>query len=130
MLVCCLIAQFIGFAIMWWTPQPYGGMKPQWSNWMHAATQPVESQPAPTYAGTPETRHLNMRDQWAVAYTLAVPVTQLGSLMAVCSQTIIIFVSLLVVLVAQAPGVAQITRSLIWSVLVLFMFLPWQYFAA
>lgn len=129
MLVCCLIAQFIGFAIMWWTPQPYGGMKPQWANWMQAATQPAASQPTSAFAGTPETRHLNVRDQWAMAYTIAVPITQLGSLMAVCSQAIIIFVSLLVVLVAQAPGVAQITRSLIWSVLVLFMFLPWQYFA-
>ena len=37
--------------------------------------------------------------------------------------------TLLIVLVAQAPGVAQITRSLIWSVLLVFMFMPWQYFA-
>jgi hypothetical protein len=28
---------------------------------------------------------------------------------------------------AQAPGIAQMTRSLIWSVLLLFMFLPWQF---
>ena len=72
---------------------------------------------------------LNVRKQWSTAYTMAVPVTQLASLIAVSSQAIIVFITLLVMLVAQAPGVAQITRGLIWSVLLLFMFLPWQYFA-
>jgi hypothetical protein len=60
---------------------------------------------------------------------MLVPLAQISALIAVSSQAIIVFVTLLVVLVAQAPGVAQITRSLIWSVLLLFMFLPWQYFA-
>ena len=130
MLTCCLIAQFVGFALMWWTPQPYEGMKGRWRGWISPTSQIARTQPAePVFAGTPETRHLNVRDQWAMAFTIAVPITQIASILAVCSQTIIIFVALLVVLVAQAPGVAQITRSLIWSVLVLFMFLPWQYFA-
>jgi len=33
-----------------------------------------------------------------------------------------------VTLVAQAPGVAHLTRSLIWMVLLLFMVFPWQIF--
>jgi hypothetical protein len=60
---------------------------------------------------------------------MLVPLTQILGLIATASQTIIVFITLLVVLVAQAPGVAQITRSLIWSVLLLFTILPWQYFA-
>ena len=60
---------------------------------------------------------------------MSVPVTQLAVLISVASQTMILFITLLVVLVAQAPGVTQLTKSLIWSVLLLFMFLPLQYFA-
>ena len=29
MLFACVMAQFIGFCLMWWTPQPYGGMQPR-----------------------------------------------------------------------------------------------------
>jgi len=128
-LVLCVIAQFVGFAFMWWTPQPYRGMKAQWlATSQPAATSGYLSAPF-FYPGTDESHRLNVHEQWAATYTMTVPVTQLGSLIAVLSQSIIVFVTLLVVLVAQAPGVAQITRSLIWSVLLLFMFLPWQYFA-
>jgi len=125
MLLACVLAQFVGFALMWWTQQPYVGMKPQ----MVTTTQMAAA--AGTEGFFPDVGQsagLNVRKQWRMAYTL-VPVTQLASLIAVSSQAIIVFLTLLVVLIAQAPGVAQITRSLIWSVLLLFMFLPWQYFA-
>jgi hypothetical protein len=144
--IVSVIVQFVGFALMWWTPQPYEGMKAQWRpaptaigrsleefrTWLTAsqpATAPAQKLPEVFYPGTDENHRLNVRTQWATTYTICVPVTQIASLIAVSSQAIIVFVTLLVVLVAQAPGVAQITRSLIWSVLLLFMFLPWQYFA-
>jgi hypothetical protein len=147
-LVLCVLAQFVGFALMWWTPQPYEGMKARWrpapasaltrgfdelmKAWRAAATPTstapaaatAPAAPAEEYFGEPPS--LNVRRQWYTTYTLTVPVTQLGSLIAVSSQVIIVFITLLVMLVAQAPGVAQITKSLIWSVLLLFMFLPWQ----
>ncbi len=151
MLILCVATQFIGFALMWWTPQPYEGMKGRWKNsptentqivddlreWIASQTQPAATPAVPTkpppvsafFPGTDESRRLNIRKQWDVIYTMAVPVTQLAGLIAISSQAIIIFVTLLVLLIAQAPGVAQMTRSFIWSVLVLFMFLPWQYFA-
>ncbi len=72
-------------------------------------------------------RRLNLRRQWRESYYLIAPVTQLLGLLASGSQAIIIFITLLVILVAQAPGVAHITRSLIWSVILLFMVFPWQY---
>jgi hypothetical protein len=81
------------------------------------------------FNGTEQSRRLNVRNQWDATYTMIVPVTQLASMIAVSSQAIVLFITLLVVLVAQAPGVAQLTRSLIWSILLVFMFLPWQYFA-
>ena len=56
------------------------------------------------------------------------PVTQLLGLLAAASQAILIFLTLIMVLVAQAPGVAHLTRSLNWAVILLFMVLPWQYF--
>ena len=146
MVITSVIVQFVGFALMWWTPQPYEAMKAQWRpaptaitrsldefrTWLTAsqpATAPAQKLPEVFYPGTDENHRLNVRTQWATTYTICVPVTQIASLIAVSSQAIIVFVTLLVVLVAQAPGVAQITRSLIWSVLLLFMFLPWQYFA-
>ena len=145
MLFLCVLAQFVGFALMWWTPQPYEGMKGQWKTDPSplsvsidkliarlTATQPATAPAKPPEAffpGTDESRRLNVRNQWATVYAMSIPVTQLAGLIAVSSQAIIVFVTLLVVLVAQAPGVAQITRSMIWSVLLLFMFLPWQYFA-
>jgi hypothetical protein len=128
-LILCVVAQFVGFALMWWTPQPYKEMKPQWMAASRPATAAAVLPETVFYPGVDENHRLNIHEQWAATYTLAVPVTQLGSLVAATSQVIIVFVTLLVVLVAQAPGVAQITRSLIWSVLLLFMFLPWQYFA-
>ncbi len=73
-------------------------------------------------------RELNLRPQWATTYYIAVPVTQLLGLLAAASQAIIIFITLLVILIAQAPGVAHLTRSLNWAVILLFMVLPWQYF--
>jgi hypothetical protein len=151
LLLVCVIWQFVGFALMYWTHHPYKGSKATWT-WpanldeararLHgkvtaspatvspttAAAVAAASQPEPFFPGTEETRQLNIREQWVNTYTMAVPLTQLASLMAVSSQTIILFITLLVVLVAQAPGVAQLTRSLIWSVLLLFMFLPWQSF--
>ncbi len=140
MLVACVATQFIGFALMWWTPQPYERMKAEYktastaSNHIAtaegshgAAAQTEPASEAPFFPAADQ--GLNVRKQWSTTYTMAVPVTQLASLIAVSSQAIIVFITLLVMLVAQAPGVAQMTRGLIWSVLVLFMFLPWQYFA-
>ncbi len=72
-------------------------------------------------------RRLNLRRQWRESYYLIAPITQLLGLLASGSQAIIIFVTLLVILVAQAPGVANMTRSLIWSVILVFMVFPWQY---
>lgn len=72
-------------------------------------------------------RRLNLRRQWRESYYLIAPITQLLGLLASGSQAIIIFVTLLVILVAQAPGVANMTRSFIWSVILLFMVFPWQY---
>lgn len=72
-------------------------------------------------------RKLNLRPQWALTYQLLVPLTQWLGLLAAASQASLIFICLLVVLVAQAPGVAHLTRSLIWSVILLFIILPWQY---
>jgi hypothetical protein len=60
---------------------------------------------------------------------MTVPLSQMVGLMAVCSQVIVMFLTLLLILVAQAPGVVHVTRGLIWSILLLFMVLPWQYFA-
>jgi hypothetical protein len=147
-MVVCVVVQFLGFALMWWTPQPYEGMKAQWRPAPTALSRSLEefrtwltaSQPATAaaaakdlppvfYPGTDDSHRLNIRKQWATTYTICVPLTQIASLIAISSQAMIVFITLLVVLVAQAPGVAQITRSLIWSVLLLFMFLPWQYFA-
>jgi hypothetical protein len=152
--VLCVLAQVLGFALLWSTPQPYDHMKAAWRPtarpasrsisledifraWRASAEPPATS---PAKAATvpaasddgffpPDTTQgptLNVRTQWKATYTLAVPVTQLASLIAVSSQAIIVFITLLVMLVAQAPGVAQIIKSLIWSVLLLFMFLPWQ----
>ena len=124
-LVTCVLLQFIGFAILKWTQQPYTSMHPQRAL-IGPTLAPSEDR---LYPGTEQSRRLNIRPQWDTTYALAVPVTQLVVLIAVSSQTIILFLTLLVVLVAQAPGVTQLTKSLIWSVLLLFMFLPWQYFA-
>ena len=72
-------------------------------------------------------RKLNLREEWVGTYYMLAPVTQLLGLLAAASQAIIIFICLLVVLVAQAPGVSHLSRSLIWSVILIFLVLPWQY---
>ena len=133
LLLACVAWQFVGFSLMYWTQQPYPSMKPEFINGV-----PMDSAPAlgpttqgdvPLFPRSAQAKRLKVRPEWELTYTMAVPVTQLCALIAVSSQVIIVFLTLLVMLVAQAPGVAQITRSLIWSVLLLFMFLPWQYFA-
>jgi hypothetical protein len=129
LLLACVVWQFIGFALMYWTQQPYKNMQPRAAI---VAGPPSTVSPAAKYLdfnGTEQSRRLNVRNQWDATYTMLVPVTQLASMIAVASQAIVLFITLLVVLVAQAPGVAQLTRSLIWSILLVFMFLPWQYFA-
>ncbi len=150
LLFLCVVAQFIGFALFYWTQQPYKEMKPgfekeeiSWLDrardlWQRSAvanpTTPSATAPAfrstdPFYPGTIQSRKLNVREQWDTTYTMVVPVTQILGLMAAASQTIVVFLTLLLILVAQAPGVVHVTRSLIWSVLLLFTVLPWQYVA-
>lgn len=164
----CVVVQFLGFATMYWTQQPYTFMKPgyevqrtrfddlydqiqlQIQDWTpppaatqgagtQSATQAgVETMPAVTMPPRPlavpflvpneESRRLNIHKQWDATYTVLVPVTQMLGLIAAASIPVLVFITLLLVLVAQAPGVAQITRALIWSVLLLFLVLPWQYF--
>jgi hypothetical protein len=147
LLVACVIWQFIGFSLMYYTSHPYPSSKATWS-WpanfeeararirgksgpataSSAASAPASEPAEPFYPGTEQSHRLKIRKQWDTTYSMLVPLTQLASLIAVSSQVIILFITLLVVLVAQAPGVAQLTRALIWSVLLLFMFLPWRYF--
>jgi hypothetical protein len=150
LLVNCVIWQFVGFSLMYFTSHPYPSSKATWS-WPSdfedarrrirgektttapaaatagAATSPATG-PDEFFPASEQSRRLKVRKQWDVTYSMLVPLTQLASLIAVSSQVIILFITLLVVLVAQAPGVAQLTRALIWSVLLLFMFLPWKYF--
>jgi hypothetical protein len=154
LLVACVIWQLVGFYLMYYTSHPYPSSKATWS-WpasfeeararIHGKSGPTTSSAASSsgtatspatetgpeetfYPGTEQSRRLKIRKQWDTTYSMLVPLTQLASLIAVSSQVIILFITLLVVLVAQAPGVAQLTRALIWSVLLLFMFLPWRYF--
>ncbi len=115
---------------MYWTQQPYKNLHPRAASMfvgppatMGAAAKYLE------FTGTEQSRRLEIRNQWDATYTMLVPVTQLASMIAVASQSLVLFITLLVVLMGQAPGVAQLTRSLIWSILLVFMFLPWQYFA-
>ena len=92
-----------------------------------AATNPAESDYLPPVSA--EGRRLNVREQWNATYVMAVAATQVGGLLTAASQTLIVFLTLLVILVAQAPGVAHVTKALIWTVLLLFMVMPWQFFA-
>lgn len=146
LLFACIVFQFVGFALMYWTQQPYWSGK-QERSWIdegrerlqkstaraHPATTaaaPAATEPEEAfYPGTPMSHELKIRPQWDTTYSMLVPLTQILALISVSSQVIIIFITLLVILVAQAPGVAQMTRSVIWSVLLLFTILPWQYFA-
>lgn len=144
LLFAAMLTQLIGFGLMYYTQQPYEGMRPQTREtlkfdlarrlWLHgSATQPAPSaQDIPDevfFTGTPASQRLNIRPQWDFTYSVVVPLTQILGLLAVSSQSIVVFISLLLILVAGAPGVAHTTRSLIWSVLLLFMVMPWQYFA-
>ncbi len=159
LLAGCVMLQVFGFVLMRFTAQPYVAMKPQLTKTaLHpAAVRPVHGpkpdMPAPVSspvsaahkkqkavrppvqrAGlmirTSQGRNLDVRGGWDTTYFLLVPLTQLLGVVAAASQAIIIFITLLLILVAQAPGVAFVTRSLIWAVLIFFMVLPWQYFAA
>jgi hypothetical protein len=142
-LVFCVVVQILGFFLMWATSQPYAGSQAKYEKtnyeqlkikWQppvgpttHGATNPAEPE---FFAGTVEGKKLNIRPQWEAVYSAGVAITQIMSLMAVCSQVIIIFLTLLLILVAQAPGVVHVTRGLIWSILLLCMVLPWQYVAS
>ncbi len=150
LLFFCVLLQIVGFFLMRFTTQPYDGGKVVAlasivSSHPSAATglspgAPLELPGNAAGDGSVENfsganwlgqsaggRKLNLRPQWATTYYMLAPVTQLLGLLAAASQAIIIFVCLLVVLVAQAPGVAHLSRSLIWSVILIFLVLPWQY---
>ncbi len=140
LLFVAIILQFIGFGFMYWTTQPYESMKAEYRSVEptrydrlynglsdeSSATRPVRN----FFPITRQQSELNVRRQWDMTYTMLVPLTQIMGLIAVFSQAIIAFITLMVVLTAQAPGVAQLTRALIWAVLILFMIFPWQYFAS
>jgi hypothetical protein len=147
LLAFCVVAQMVGFTMMRYTQQPYKSMKPGFEytyldklrRLIHPTTAP-DSQPAVTGSDplsdtdyspplTSEGRRLNVRTQWNTTYVICVAATQVVGLLAAASQMLIVFVTLLVMLVAQAPGVAHVTRALIWAVLLWFMVLPWQFFA-
>jgi hypothetical protein len=158
LLLLCVLAQVVGFLLMWGTQQPYKGLqakyetqRTQWevlnerisqlaSRFSKAISGESTTKPdnvsaatpagndAGFYNGTDRGRKLNVRLQWDTTYTMTVPFTQIVGLMAVCSQVIVMFLTLLLILVAQAPGVVHVTRGLIWSILLLFMVLPWQSF--
>ncbi len=150
----CVLIQIVGFFLMRFTTQPYIGgqvVAGQMAAGASKASQTGRVQPgvavelpesdgfdlAPQGAGPVENfsgskwlkqasvgRKLNLREEWAATYYMLAPVTQLLGLLAAASQAIIIFVCLLVVLVAQAPGVSHLSRSLIWSVILIFLVLP------
>jgi hypothetical protein len=136
LLLLCVVTQFIGFALLYWTRQPYDAMEPLFT----PASMPLTGAdvlagsagipPNEWFPRTPDGKTLNIRKQWDGAYLTLVPITQLLGLIAVCSMTLLVYITLQVTLIAQAPGVAHITRSLIWMVLLLFMVFPWQYFFA
>ncbi len=105
LLLACVVWQFIGFALMYWTEQPYKNL--------HARQATVAGPPAATigaaakyleFTGTEQSRRLEIRNQWDATYTMLVPVTQLASMIAVSSQSIVLFITLLVVLMGQARG--------------------------
>ena len=142
LLFICVVVQFIGFALLYWTQQPYDAMYPKLTTVPQAigldkvANRINEAASQPGVAAlqtdwsprTPDGYRLNVRKQWDLTYLITVPLTQILGLIAVCSMTLLIFITLQVALVAQAPGIAHMTRSLIWMVLLLFMVFPWQIF--
>ncbi|MEI8194782.1 MAG: hypothetical protein WCI73_02620 [Phycisphaerae bacterium] len=142
LLVICVITQFIGFGLMYGTQQPYEGLKARLTktNADELREKPgmrevmtflnkafgVDSDQS-WFPQTAQSRKLNIRSQWDATYTMVVPVTQVLGLVAASSQAIIVFLTLLLILMAHAPGVAQVTRSLIWTVLLTFLVFPWQF---
>lgn len=136
LLLLCVVTQFIGFALLYWTQQPYDAMEPKFTPTSMPLTGAdvvagtVGIQPGEWFPRTPDGTMLNVRKGWDGWYLVLVPITQLLGLISVCSMTLLIYITLQVTLIAQAPGVAHITRSLIWMVLLMFMVFPWQYFFA
>ncbi len=154
-LFICVMLQIFGFIMMRFTTQPYTGSDIVVANNLatplqtrHSGMGPVRVaqvgdtgqrrlspgrrvvenyMPAKWRAESMENRHLNLRPQWRLTYYLAVPVTQLLGVLASATQAVLIMVTLLVILVAGAPGVAHLTRGFFWAVVLLFMVLPWQY---
>jgi hypothetical protein len=147
LLLICVLAQVVGFLLMWATQQPYKGLhakleQPAKTGWdvlyeeyhrLRGATTRGDVDAANVkgasefFPSSQQAARLNMREQWDRTYRMTVPVTQILSLMAVCSQVIVMFLTLLLILVAQAPGVVHVTRGLIWSILLLFIVFPWQH---
>lgn len=149
MLAIAVLVQLAGFSLLVFTQQPYVGMHPTvqvektWFDVISerlskigsdpsAATQPVKETvatpaiPAPAPMDFLPPSRLNIRTQWNTTYTLAVPMTQIAGIVSAASQVVLVFLTLLVILVAQAPGVSQVTRSLIWTVVLFFLVFPWQ----
>jgi len=144
LLFAAILTQLIGFALVYYSQQPYEGMKAQSTKvrtvydvyrereMARTTTQPenaAATQDEVFFPGTPTSQQLNIRKQWDFTYTVVVPLTQILGLLAVSSQSIVVFITLLLILISGAPGVANTTRALIWSVLLVFMVMPWQYFA-
>ena len=152
LLFVCVMLQIFGFFMMRFTTQPYIGSQivaqryPSRSrvhqvepDRVHVARVGDEGKMTPSRqvvenymprkwsAILQQSRRLNLRRQWKIAYYLAVPVTQLLGVLASASQAVLIFVTLLVMLVSGAPGIAHVTRSFFWSVVLLFIVIPWQY---
>ncbi|MGC8560848.1 MAG: hypothetical protein ACP5O1_09235 [Phycisphaerae bacterium] len=152
LLFVCVMLQIFGFIMMRFTTQPYVGSqivarghltrkqvhriasgrvriaRVGDEGQMTPGRQVVENyMPRKWSAILRQSRRLNLRRQWKIAYYLAVPVTQLLGVLASASQAVLIFVTLLVMLVSGAPGIAHVTRSFFWSVVLLFIVIPWQY---
>src|SRR4051812_40497895 len=86
MLFACVVWQFVGFSLMYWTQQPYKGSKPQYTSIKSGPTTSTATAPAEDiYPLTAQSRLINIRPQWDTTYTMAVPVTQLAGLIAVSS---------------------------------------------
>ncbi len=152
LLFACVMLQIFGFIMMRFTTQPYIGSRIVVARLkmpttvrrsvygrvnvarvgdvgqMTSSRRVLENyMPRKWRAILRQGRQLNLRRQWRIAYYLAVPVTQLLGVLASASQAVLIFVTLLVMLVSGAPGIAHMTRSFFWSVVLLFIVMPWQY---
>ncbi len=152
LLFACVMLQIFGFIMMRFTTQPYIGSQivvtrhESLTKAREAATGQIHVartgdvgqlasgrrvlenyMPRQWRAILRQGRRLNLRRQWRIAYYLTVPVTQLLGVLASASQAVLIFVTLLVMLIGGAPGIAHVTRSFFWSVVLLFIVIPWQY---